>query len=105
MIDPNSVSNPEAFTLRHASIEWTVDFGTRSVSGSVQYQVERKKQCGRMALDCSGLEIKSVLIDGLVAEFNYEKDSFGDVLSFHVPLRNSFTIRYITSFPIWIDLV
>lgn len=34
-VDPNSYSEPEKLTLRHADLDWTVDFNRKIITGGV----------------------------------------------------------------------
>lgn len=99
--DPSSFSNFEAFVVKNIELDWTVDFDSKAVSGSVALTVHplsNDEDKNRLILDTRDLNISSVRVkdggtvgqDGADLSF-FVGDShlaFGSALVIHIPERH-----------------
>jgi leukotriene-A4 hydrolase len=64
--DPHTVSNTHAYSVLHSSLDWTVDFDSQRIVGSVTLTVKMLEDAlkdGKLAplmLDCAALNVKAV---------------------------------------------
>ena len=64
--DPSSYSNADAFILKHLSLSWTVDFDSKTITGSAELTIESNPHraadvdVSRLILDTRDLNVSSV---------------------------------------------
>ncbi len=90
-IDPNS-SLTNDFRPKHIHMDWTVDFETKQVYGSVTYEMSSLNQEGSdsLTLDANALDIHQVYADDSVVPFTVHEDHM--VINFPQP-RQKITIK------------
>src|SRR5829696_8901462 len=70
MTDPHSFSNPDEAVVKHLTLNLTVDFEKKILSGTAMLDVEMKNNATKIILDTRGLNIdKVILADGSEAKF------------------------------------
>ncbi len=97
--DAFSFSEPARITTRHLTLDLTVDFATRRVSGKATLDIQNLTGTRTLILDTSALTISRVTRDGQPATY-----SFGTTTDWGTPLRidiepttRRVTIEYSTS--------
>lgn len=95
-LDPSTLSNYQAFELKHTDIEYTVDWDKKKLVGSVKYKLTVKDvvTTHKIALDTSYLDVKSASIDGKTAPFALAKERIeplGTLLQIPISLQPSST--------------
>lgn len=109
MKDPHSFSQPDEAIVRHLSLNLTVDFEKKILSGTATLDVELKNNSTQVILDTRNLNIEKVtLADGSEAKFSLgdEVKYLGRALTITVPPLHlerglggeaTITIRYSTN--------
>src|SRR5436190_9996181 len=70
MKDPHSFSNPDEAVVKHLTLNLTVDFNKKILSGTAMLDVELKNNASQIILDTRDLNIdKVILADGTEAKF------------------------------------
>lgn len=84
--DNHSFSRPQEAVTTHLSWTARVDFDTRQISATAQYQIATADDAQRILLDCRGLDIASVMVDGVESSFELgpEQPFLGQPLSIPV---------------------
>ncbi|CAL8090958.1 unnamed protein product [Calicophoron daubneyi] len=70
--DPSSAADATKYVTKHLSFNWTVDFRSRTVSGTVLMRIVRVlpgQENPPLVLDINGLDIRSIIIDKEEAPF------------------------------------
>lgn len=62
-IDPHSYSRPEEALITHLSLKLDVNFETKKLSGTAQYQIQTKPGAKELILDTRDLNISKVSLD------------------------------------------
>ena len=98
-LDEFSWSEPAKITTRHLSLDLTVDFARKRLSGSATLDVRNLTGTRTLILDTAALEISRVTRDGATAAFSYgAATEFGRPLLIEIePSTRSVTIDYTTS--------
>lgn len=87
-VDPCSFSSFQKCITRHLSLNWTVDFCRRVITGSVALTIEaQEKQQNNLVLDTKDLKIQKVIFNGQETQFSLgTKHSFkGTPLEISLP--------------------
>jgi len=98
--DIHSYARPQDAVMKHLSLDLSVDFETKTISGTATIDIENKTGTDSLYLDCRDLNIQSVQIDGLKTDFNIgtEKPFLGSPLAIAIkPNTRLVTIQYATS--------
>lgn len=99
--DPHSFSRPREVAVSHLALDLVVDFGTRTLTGTVRLDLERRGEAGELVLDTRDLEITGVTRDdGQAASFRLgdEKPFLGRPLMIELaPTTKAVTVAYRTS--------
>jgi leukotriene A-4 hydrolase/aminopeptidase len=86
MKDPHSFSKPDEAIVKHLTLNLTVDFQRKILSGTAMLDVETKNNATQLIVDTRGLNIEKVILaDGSEAKF-----SLGDEIKY---LGRSLTIE------------
>ncbi|HSM13120.1 MAG TPA: aminopeptidase, partial [Thermoanaerobaculia bacterium] len=62
--DPHSDSRPDRVAVSHLDLDLAVDFGSRTLSGSATFRLERRDSEAPLILYTRDLDILSVRLDG-----------------------------------------
>ena len=98
--DHHSYAKPSEAVTTHLSWEADVDFDTRQIHATATYQLDVAKDAERLLLDCRGLDIRTVKVDGLDVAFELgpERPFIGQPLSIPVtPTSNEVAVTYSTT--------
>ncbi len=67
--DPHTFARPEEAVINHLSLELTVDFRKKILSGSVKLDIKSAEDAKEIILDTRDLKIEKVLVDGKEEKF------------------------------------
>jgi len=98
--DHHSFAKPAEAVTTHLSWDAEVDFDTRQIHATATYNLKVADDAERVLLDCRGLDIHSVQVDGQDVEFELgaEQPFIGQPLSIPVhPTSNKVAVAYSTS--------
>jgi leukotriene-A4 hydrolase len=100
MRDVHSFSRPDEAAVRHLTLDLTVDFDRKVLSGSATLTVDTANDAGQLLLDTNGLEVRNVTIGGEAVAFELSDPVpyLGRALTIGVPPGKSLvTIDYETT--------
>ncbi len=98
--DHHSYSRPEEARITHLDWDASIDFETRTITGTATYDMETADDAERIVFDTHDLTIQSVMIDGEPAEFALGPDQpfIGRPLTVNIqPGAEQVAIRYTSS--------
>ena len=98
--DHHSYSRPEEARITHLDWDASVDFDTRTITGTATYDMETADDAQRIVFDTHDLTIESVTVDGAPAEFALGPDQpfIGRPLTVDIqPGAEKVAIRYTSS--------
>ncbi|CAM9156911.1 unnamed protein product [Choristocarpus tenellus] len=90
--DPCSQSNPSEVAVTHASLDLEVDFATKTIKGSVEYDVEIQEDgAERFVMDTSKLTVAYIKVGAKPARFlqHPPHNVFGNALEVFLPKEES----------------
>ncbi|NUN95242.1 MAG: M1 family metallopeptidase [Candidatus Omnitrophica bacterium] len=102
MNDIHSYANASEVTIQHLSLDLSVDFTAKTLSGTATLTLKQLKKSSAVVLDTRGLTIQKVTLNGSAAPAKFtlgkEEKIFGAPLSIPItPTTTSVTIHYSTS--------
>ncbi|KAI6159444.1 peptidase family M1-domain-containing protein [Pisolithus thermaeus] len=87
MADPTSQSNYLSIATRHLSLEWTLDFLTRTVRGTAVYELDVKgDKVAEVILDTADLVIDNIHVNGRSVEFTLGAEHAVMGSALHIPI-------------------
>ncbi|MEM9292748.1 MAG: M1 family metallopeptidase [Acidobacteriota bacterium] len=98
--DVHSFANPQDFAVRHISLDLTVSFTERALSGTAELTLERRSEADKVILDTKDMEILEVSTSEGPAEFHLGdgNDALGRPLHITVPEKaDTVRVRYRTA--------
>ena len=98
--DHHSYAKPSEAVTTHLSWDAEVDFASRQIHATATYDLDMAEDAQRVLLDCRGLDIQSVQVDGQAVEFELgpERPFIGQPLSIPVaPTSKQVSVTYSTT--------
>ncbi len=98
-MDVHSFARPDEAVIRHLDLDLTVDFDSKSISGTAAYQIGVQPGATQIILDTRDLDIQQVEVDGSEVEFELgpSKPFMGQPLRIPVSeTAKQLTIHYAT---------
>ncbi|PAV21690.1 leukotriene-A4 hydrolase [Pyrrhoderma noxium] len=68
--DPTTQSNYLSITTQHVHLDWSIDFVSKTISGSAIHSLIAKENVGEVIFDCLDIDVQSVEVEGKTVEFS-----------------------------------